>query len=222
LTFGKIDYINLLPFHIFLKKQPLHNSFKQSIAYKKSYPAKLNERLKKRQIDAAIVSSIASAHKNFKTINTGIVATKEVQSVLVKAGDYKQDPHSATSNLLAKILKVEGEVVIGDKALKLYLANPQDYTDLAKLWYEKHNLPFVFARLSVNRYYDFYNRIGKKFANQKIFIPYYILNKYAEERGVKAEEIKTYLKNLSYKIDAKASCGLKTFLRASRLFKITN
>ncbi|MDR1554546.1 MAG: menaquinone via futalosine step 1 [Campylobacteraceae bacterium] len=222
MTFGKIDYINLLPFHIFLKKQPLCNSFKQSIACKKSYPSKLNEKLKKRQIDAAFVSSIASAQKGLKTINAGIVATKEVQSVLVKAGSYKQDPHSATSNLLAKILKVEGEVVIGDRALKFYLENPQNYTDLAKLWHEKYNLPFVFARLSVNRYYDFYKRIGEKFANQKIFIPSYILNNYEEERGIKAKDIKTYLKNLSYKVDAKANYGLKTFLRASRLFKITN
>jgi chorismate dehydratase len=222
LIFGKIDYINLLPLHIFLKREPLCNSFKQSIAYKKSYPSKLNKRLRKRQIDAAFISSAASAQKGLKTINAGIVATKEVQSVLVKVGSYKQDPHSATSNLLAKILKVEGEVVIGDRALKLYLENPQNYVDLAKLWHKKHNLPFVFARLSVNRYYSFYKRVGEKFANQKIFIPYYILNKYSEERGVKAEDIKTYLKNLSYKIDTKASYGLKTFLRASRLFKITN
>ncbi|MDR0580005.1 MAG: menaquinone via futalosine step 1 [Campylobacteraceae bacterium] len=221
MIFGKIDYINLLPLHIFLKKQPLCNSFKQSIAYRKSYPSKLNEKLKKRQIDAAFISSIASAQKGFKTINAGIIATKEVQSVLVKVGSYKQDPHSATSNLLAKILKAEGEVVIGDKALKLYLKNPQDYVDLAKLWHEKYNLPFVFARLSVNKYYDFYKRIGEKFANQKVFIPFYILIKYTEERDVKAEEIKTYLKNLSYKIDTKANYSLKTFLRASRLFKMT-
>jgi chorismate dehydratase len=219
LTFGKIDYINLLPFHIFLKKQPLSNSFKQSISYKKSYPSKLNDRLKKRQIDAAFISSIASARRGFKTINTGIVATKEVQSVLVKVGSYKQDPHSATSNLLAKLLKVEGEVVIGDKALKLYLENPKDYIDLAKLWHEKHNLPFVFARLSVNRYYDFYKRIGERFAREKMFIPRYILNDYALNRGVGAEDINSYLKNLSYKIDAKAQRGLRVFLRAARLFK---
>jgi chorismate dehydratase len=219
LTFGKIDYINLLPFHIFLKKQSLTNSFKQSIAYKKSYPSKLNDRLKKRQIDAAFISSIASARRGFKTVNTGIVATKEVQSVLVKVGSYKQDPHSATSNLLAKLLKVEGEVVIGDKALKLYLENPKDYIDLAKLWHEKHHLPFVFARLSVNRYYDFYKRVGERFDRQKIFIPRYILNDYAQNRGVKADDINSYLKNLSYKIDAKADYGLRVFLRAARLFK---
>ncbi|MDR2342577.1 MAG: menaquinone via futalosine step 1 [Campylobacteraceae bacterium] len=222
MIFGKIDYINLLPLHIFLKKQPLCNSFKQSIAYKKSYPSKLNEKLKKRQIDAAFISSVASAQRGFKTINAGIVATKEVQSVLVKTGSYKQDPHSATSNLLAKILKVEGEVVIGDRALKLYLAHPQDYTDLAKLWYEKYNLPFVFARLSTNKHYNFYKCIGEKFANQKIFIPYYILNNYATQREIEAQDIKTYLKNLSYKIDAKANYSLKIFLRASRLFKATN
>jgi chorismate dehydratase len=220
MIFGKIDYINLLPFHVFLKRESLGNSFKQSIAYKKSYPSHLNKMLKNRKIDAAFISSVASDKKGLKTINAGIVASKEVQSVLVKIGSYKKDPHSETSNLLAKLLKVEGEVTIGDRALKLYLANPKDYVDLAMLWYENYNLPFVFARLSVNKYYSFYERIGKKFANQKVFIPQYILNDYSAKREVSANDIKTYLKNLSYKIDSKANRSLYVFLRAGRLLRL--
>ena len=219
LIFGKIDYINLLPFHIFLKKQSLQNSFKQSIAYKQSYPSHLNKMLKHRKIDAAFISSIASANKNFKTIKTGIVAKKSVQSVLVKPGSQKKDPHSATSNLLADILGLKGEVIIGDKALKAYLKNKNDYIDLAQIWNEKYNLPFVFARLSVNKDYSFYKKLGIKFSNQKIFIPRYILDDYAKKRDVKAENIVTYLQHLSYKIDKKAQTGLNLFLRKSRLYK---
>ncbi|MFV0482431.1 MAG: MqnA/MqnD/SBP family protein [Campylobacteraceae bacterium] len=219
MIFGKIDYINLLPFHIFLKKEPLRNNFKQSIAYKQSYPAHLNKMLKKGKIDAAFISSIASANKRFKTVNAGIVAKKEVQSVLVKKGVYKPDPHSETSNLLARVLKVNGEVVIGDRALREYIKNKDSFVDLAELWNKKYNLPFVFARLSTNKDFEFYKKIGTKFANQKIFIPMYILNDYAKKRGVKQSDIKNYLKHLSYKIDKKANKGLEIFLREARLNK---
>ncbi|MDR0468144.1 MAG: menaquinone via futalosine step 1 [Campylobacteraceae bacterium] len=219
MIFGKIDYINLLPFHIFLKKESLQNSFKQSIAYKQSYPSRLNKMLKNRKIDAAFISSIASANRNFKTIKAGIVAKKSVQSVIVKPGVSKKDPHSATSNILADILNLKGEVIIGDTALKAYLNNKESYIDLAKVWTEKYNLPFVFARLSVNKNYSFYKKIGTKFTNKKIFIPRYILNDYAEKRDVKTEDIIQYLKHLSYKIDKKAQAGLDLFLKKSRLKK---
>lgn len=220
MIFGKIDYINLLPFHIFLKKKPLQNSFKQSIAYKQSYPSHLNKMLKKRKIDAAFISSIASANRNFKTINAGIVAKKSVQSVLIRPGINKKDPHSATSNLLADVLNLNGEVIIGDRALKKYLKSKDEYIDLGKVWYETYKLPFVFARLSVNKDYSFYKKLGQKFANKKIFIPRYILNDYSQKRDIKAEDITIYLKHLSYKIDKKAQSGLNLFLRKSRLLKL--
>jgi chorismate dehydratase len=175
--------------------------------------------LKKRKIDAAFISSIASANKNFKTINAGIVAKKRVQSVIIKPGKNKKDPHSATSNLLADILNLKGEVIIGDNALKAYLKNKNDYIDLAEVWHEKYNLPFVFARLSVNKNYGFYKKIGTKFANKKLFIPRYILNDYAKKRDIKVDNIVTYLQHLSYKIDKKAQTGLNLFLRKSRLLK---
>lgn len=52
----------------------------------------------------------------------GICANKRVLSVLVeKNTSNAKDPSSATSNALAKVLKQDGKVIIGDKALKLYL-----------------------------------------------------------------------------------------------------
>ncbi|MDR0762656.1 MAG: menaquinone via futalosine step 1 [Campylobacteraceae bacterium] len=220
MIFGKIDYINMLPFHIFLKKSPLPNSFKQSIAYKKDYPAKLNEGLKKRRINAAYISSIASTHKSLRTINSGIVAKKAVKSVIIKKGTYMIDPHSATSNALAKVLGIEGKVTIGDNALKLYLKNPNEYIDMGMAWYKQEHLPFVFARLSTNSHYDFFKNIADKFKKQKIFIPQYILEDYAQKRSISKENIKEYLKLLTYDIDTKAKAGLNRFLRAARLLKL--
>ena len=145
MLFGKIDFINLLPFHIYLKRSPLQNAFKQSVGYKKGTPSALNYQLKRRKIDAAVISSIESTKRSYQTIDMGIVAKKEVTSVLVKQGIYQKDPASATSNALAKVLGIEGEVLIGDRALRAYLKDPESYIDLAKLWNEKTGLPFVFA-----------------------------------------------------------------------------
>ncbi|MDR1975911.1 MAG: menaquinone via futalosine step 1 [Campylobacteraceae bacterium] len=220
MTFGKIDYINLLPFHIFLKKASLSNSFKQSIAYKKGYPSKLNDALKSRQIDAAYISSIASTRKSFRTIKSGIVAKKAVKSVILKKGAYAQDIHSATSNVLAKVLGFNGKVTIGDSALKLYLENPNGYIDMGAAWYEKERLPFVFARLSVNKNHRFFKQIADKFKKQKIFIPQYILEDYSQKRGISKGDIKEYLKLITYDIDTKAQAGLDRFLRAARLKRL--
>jgi chorismate dehydratase len=210
----------MLPFHIFLKKSSLPNSFKQSIAYKKNYPAKLNEGLKKRRIDAAYISSIASVNRSLRTINSGIVAKKAVKSVIVKKGAYVKDPHSATSNILAKTLGINGQVTIGDNALKLYLENPNVYIDMGAAWYQKERLPFVFARLSVNKHYLFFKAIADKFKKQKIFIPQYILKDYARKRAISRDNIREYLKFITYNIDVKAQAGLDRFLRAARLLKL--
>ena len=51
MIFGKIDYINLLPLHIYLKKYPLPNGFKASMEHKKGVPSKLNKDLFYRRID---------------------------------------------------------------------------------------------------------------------------------------------------------------------------
>lgn len=219
MIFGKIDYINLLPFHIYLKQSSLTNSFKKSTEHKKSYPANINNKFRKRRVNAAFISSIESNRKAIKTLPLGIVAKKEVTSVLVKKNTTSSnDPHSATSNVLAKVLHVDGEVVIGDRALKLYLENPNDYIDLAKVWNDKYSLPFVFARLSVNRYFNTYKKLSDNFKNKNIKIPQYILKKYANEREIPPKEILKYLKLISYKIGQKETRGLKLFLRKGKRF----
>jgi len=85
-----------------------------------------------RRVDAAFISSIMA--KKSDHVNLGIIAKKEVKSVLVIASKkHKKDAESASSNLLANLLHVKGEVLIGDKALRYALVH-DDYIDLAKLW----------------------------------------------------------------------------------------
>ncbi len=216
MVFGKIDYINLLPFHIFLKKSSLQNAFKQACECKKAVPSAINKKFKKRSVDAAVISSIESQKKSIKTLPLGIVAQKHVRSVIVKRGVCKNDPASATSNVLANILGIEGEVFIGDRALKLYLQDATSYVDLAQVWHNRFGLPFVFARLSINKNYQFYKKLAKRFLQQPIKIPQYILKDYALKRDIKAKDIKEYLTLISYKIDKKEQRGLKLFLKKAR------
>ncbi|MDD3324859.1 MAG: menaquinone via futalosine step 1 [Sulfurospirillaceae bacterium] len=219
MIFGKIDYINLLPFHVFLKKSSLQSSFKQSCERKKSVPSDINRKFKKRAVDGAFISSIESQKKSIKPLSLGIVAKKNVKSVIVKEGISKKDPASATSNILARVLDVKGEVFIGDKALKLYIENPEDYIDLATKWNAKYKLPFVFARLCINNHHSFYSNLTKKFKKKSIKIPQYILKHYSIKRGIEPIEIKKYLSLISYNIGSKENKGLKLFFKKARFFK---
>lgn len=216
MIFGKIDYINLAPFHVYLKRHLKSAQLKQSIEYKKSYPSDLNEKLKRGRIDAAFISSIESRRGNFRCQNAGIVAKKEIRSVLVKKGGYKADSHSATSNALAKVLGIDGEVIIGDKALKLYCEDKNGYVDLAHLWYEKSQKPFVFARFCMVRHHKFYSALVKRFLKTEVKLPQYILHRYTKRSGIKCKDIKAYLKLVSYNIDTKSAKSLKLFLKESR------
>lgn len=216
MLFGKIDYINLAPFHVYLKRNIRSAGFKQSIEYKKSFPSDLNCKFKRRQIDAAFISSIESRRGNFRCLDAGIVATSEIRSVLVKKGSYKADSHSATSNALAKMLGVEGEVIIGDKALKRYHENPELYIDLAKEWYDRYQMPFVFARFCMVRNDKFYRKLVHKFLKTKVKIPQYILVRYAKRSDINPNDIREYLKLVSYNIDRKSARSLKLFLKESR------
>lgn len=217
MIFGKIDYINLLPFHVFLKTSSLQNSFKKTIEYKKGVPSALNKKLKLGKIDAAIISSVKSAKSNYKQLNLGIVANKCVKSVIVKKNTIaKQDKASETSNALAKLLQINGEVLIGDRALKEFLKSPDDFIDLAKIWHQKHHLPFVFARLCVRKNKTFYEKLAKAFLAKKVKIPRYILSHYATSRGISEEDILEYLKLISYPLHVKQKKALKIFLKGVR------
>lgn len=216
MVFGKIDYINLLPFHLFLKKSSLSNAFKQSCEHKKSYPSAINQKFKKRLVDAAFISSIESQKKSIKPLSLGIIAKKNVQSVIVKQGITQKDPASATSNILAQVLAIKGEVFIGDRALKLYLQNPEMYIDLAQEWHNRFGLPFVFARFCITKNYTFYQKLAKRFAKTPIKIPRYILENYALERDIPALEIKKYLCLISYTVGIKEKRGLNLFFKKAK------
>lgn len=216
MIFGKIDYINLLPFHIFLKRSSMGNAFKKTVLFNKGVPSLINSKFQKRQVTAAFISSIKSNKKNARTLPVGIVAKKNVKSVIIKNGISKDDPASATSNALSKILGLRGEVSIGDDALRKYIKNPDLYIDLAEKWTEKFHLPFVFAVFCVNKHFSIYKKLANNFRNKKIKVPQYILNDYADKRGIRAKEIKDYLKLISYKINKKEQSGLKLFLKKSR------
>ncbi|ARE81158.1 MULTISPECIES: MqnA/MqnD/SBP family protein [Campylobacter] len=218
MIFGKIDYINLLPLHIYLKKYPLPSGIKASFERKKGVPSRLNRALYKRQIDAAIISSIESVKTKYQNLNLGICANKQVLSVLVeKKTPNQKDSSSASSNALATILQQKGKVVIGDKALKLYLENKENFIDLCEVWHKKTNLPFVFARFSCTQKKALYKKILLPFAKKRIKIPSYILENYAKTREINKKDILFYLeKVIYYKLGKKEKKALAKFTKAVR------
>lgn len=161
----------------------------------------------------AFISSVTAKKANKTSV--GIVAKGEVQSVIALNGADRDDVESASSNALAKALGVHGTVMIGDKALKVYLGSPQKCTDLAKAWHDKYNLPFVFAILCYNGKTAQAQKIAKRFAGARIKIPQTILQKYADSRDISKNQILEYLKKISYKIDAKGWMAYRKFIRLS-------
>jgi len=211
MVFGKIEYLNLLPFHVFMKRFTKGSSAKMSMEYKRSVPAKINAAFHSRRVDAAFISSI-SALKS-KHVGLGIIAKKDVKSVLVVPGKVdKKDIESASSNALAKILDIHGEVIIGDKALRYALKN-NDYIDLAQEWYKRYKLPFVFALLCYHRDKKLYKKIERIFLKSSIKIPRYILQNAAKKTEIKEVDILEYLKLISYEVDVKAKKGLEKFYK---------
>jgi len=184
---------------------------KMSMNYKKGVPSKINKDFLSRKVDAAFISSITA--KQYKHVNLAIVAKKEVRSVLViPHADNVTDTASATSNVLARVLNVQGEVLIGDKALKYYLQN-KPKIDLAKEWNTKYNLPFVFALLCYHKDEKLYKQIQKNFLKQKIKIPQYILKQASVQTNISQRDILNYLEYISYHLDTKAKFGLKKFYK---------
>ncbi len=215
MIFAKIDFINLLPFHIFIKKNIQSSQLKASIEYKKSYPSAINKKFKKRVVDSAFISSIAS--RNEKSLDFGIVAKDEVLSVLLISGVQQDDYQSDTSNALAKVLNLKGKVIIGDKALNFYHEN-KDLTkiDLAKQWKEKYNLPFVFAVLCFNANKKALDKLTKNFNKKHIKIPQYILEKYSIRSNISKKHILEYLEKIHYKLEIKEKRSLKLFLKLTK------
>jgi len=211
MLFGSISYLNLLPFQVFLKKHITHNATKMSLNHRRDVPSAINKALKKRAINAAFISSIES--RKCQCTNLGIIAHKKVYSVLLLEGDNQPDPASATSNQLAKVLNLQGKVLIGDAALKHYLDGGEGI-DLAEAWHKETGLPFVFARLCYNKHGKSVEKLAKRFAQSKVKIPQYILKKEARKRGISTKELTWYLEHIYYEMDWKAKKSLKKFLSA--------
>jgi len=221
MIFAKIDFINLLPLHVFLKKNISSTQFKQIIEYKKSYPSVINKKFRQRKVDAAVISSIASRGVH-NSLDLGIVAKGAVTSVLVRPGSYKKDFQSDTSNALSKVLNIEGEVIIGDKALYAFHNSDEKFIDLATQWEKKYHLPFVFARLCVNKHTKDFQKLSRKFLQKKVVIPQYILEIYSQKSGLSKKQILEYLTKIHYKIGIKEKRSLKLFFKLIKENKNSN
>jgi chorismate dehydratase len=209
MLFGSISYLNLLPFQLFLKRYLKSDAAKKSFRYNRAVPSQINKALKRRAVNAAFISSIAS--KKCKCTDLGIIANQKVYSVLLLEGENKNDPASETSNRLSKVLGLQGRVLIGDAALKYYLEGGEGI-DLAEAWYEKTALPFVFARLCYNRHGRSVEKLANKFAHTNVRIPQYILKKEARQRGITAKQLSWYLEQIYYSMGFKEKRSLKKFL----------
>ena len=213
MLFGSISYLNLLPFQVFLKRTISNNASKMSFRYKRAVPSQINKALQRREVNAAFISSITSA--KCQCTDLGIIADKKVYSVLLLEGENEIDPASATSNQLARILNLQGKVLIGDAALKYYLKGGEGI-DLAEAWYEETGLPFVFARLCYNKHGKSIQKLARSFSHTKVKIPQYILKKEAKQRGITPKQLTWYLNHIHYKMDDKAKKSLKLFLKKSK------
>jgi len=180
-----------------------------SFNYKRAVPSQINAALKRKEVNAAFISSIESP-KSLCT-NLGIIAHKKVYSVLLLEGENEADPASATSNKLAKVLDLQGKVLIGDAALKHYLEGGEGI-DLAEVWHERTGLPFVFARLCYNKHSTSVQKLAKHFSQTNVKIPQYILKKEAKKREITPKQLTWYLGHIYYEMDWKAKRSLKLFL----------
>lgn len=194
-----------------MKKYAKSSQQSMSMHYNKGVPTEINNKFISRRVDAAFISSVNA--QKYKNIGLGIIANKEVYSVIVIPNvKDESDYESATSNVLASLLNINGRVLIGDKALK-YSLESNDYIDLVKVWEERYHLPFVFALLCYHKDQILYEKIQKSFLKQKVKIPQYILHKATENTGIAGKDILSYLKCISYELNYKSYKGLKKFYR---------
>ncbi|WP_300368347.1 MqnA/MqnD/SBP family protein [Hydrogenimonas sp.] len=215
MIFGKIEYLNLLPFHLFLKRHLRHSAEKKAWQKRGSVPADINRAFRARRIDAAVISSIKS--RGCRCTDFGIVANGEVQSVLLLPGDPKMDRASDTSNALAKVLGFRGEVIIGDRALRYFLEHPGEGIDLAAAWKARESLPFVFARLCAHPgYIRRINRLTARFFAHPQKIPYRILKEQAKRRGIEVHQLQDYLDRIHYRIGWREKRALQRFFRLAK------
>ena len=197
--------------------------------YKQDFPSNINRAFKAKTINASFVSSVEALKfvrfkkvgkhyyfqsKKGRVFGVGIVAKKHTNSVFCVSGSnsLQEDSKSATSNILAKILGINGKVMIGDDALKYYYANTNNsFVDLANEYNQKYSLPFVFAMFVANKEYALANRLSCSFFAHKSKIPYYIIKNTATKNSLNVYQIKDYLKLITYDIGHREVKSLKKF-----------
>ena len=211
MRFGRIDYLNLLPFHVFMKRYWRSSQQQMALRHGAGVPSKVNRAFRTRRIDAAFISSIEA--RRCRRSRLGIVAPREVQSVLLIPGEaMKADTASATSNALARVLGLQGEVLIGDRALAAY-AQGVEAVDLAGAWHERYGLPFVFAVLCSHGHAERMRRLERAFLRAPRRIPGYLLQKAAQRSGIPEKVIESYLGGIEYTVGPRAERSLRIFRR---------
>jgi chorismate dehydratase len=211
LHFGRIDYLNLLPFHVFMKRYLRLSRSQMMLRYGANVPSAINRAYRLRKIDAAFISSIRARRQ--KHLNLGIIADGAVQSVLLLPSDTPEtDAASETSNKLAAVLGLEGRVLIGDPSLRAYLEGVEAI-DLAAEWKARHGLPFVFALLCYQSNGAKMRKLGRAFERHPKKIPHYLLQRASKRSGVAPADILAYLEGIHYRLDHRAHRGLRKFWR---------
>ena len=119
--------------------------------------------------------------------------------------------------MLGKILSLNGEILIGDEALRQYIKDGGDkFYDMSEIWYQKTGLPFVFGLFCCNKNQNLYKKIINQFLKQKIKIPKYILNEYSKSRNIHPNMILWYLEHISYDIKNREKLALKKFISLAK------
>ena len=208
--FGSISYLNLLPFQVYMKRRSPSTQFAQMLRWRRAVPSVINRRFRQGHVHAAFISSIES--RRCRCTDLGIVADGAVHSVFVLPGEHATDPASASSNALAEVLGLQGQVIIGDAALRHRLSGGEGI-DLAQAWKERTGLPFVFARLCYNRQGKRIRELAKDFGSKEWKIPRYILEREAKKRQISPAQLRWYLSHIDYRIGWREKKGLKLFLK---------
>lgn len=211
MRFGRIEYLNLLPFHIFMKRYLRSSQSQMMFRHSGGVPSAVNRDYRLRRIDAAFISSIRARRE--KDLGLGIIADGEVQSVLLIPSDVPgTDSASETSNVLAAVLGLHGRVLIGDPALRAFLAGVEA-VDLAAAWKARYGLPFVFAVCAYQGGGAQMERMGRAFGRRRQKIPQYLLARAAKRTGVAPNDILEYLTHINYRLDHRARRSLNRFWR---------
>jgi chorismate dehydratase len=211
MRFGRIEYLNLLPFHVFMKRYVRSSQAQMMLRHGANVPSAINRAYRTGRVDAAFISSIRA--KKERHLGLGIIADGTVQSVLLIPSDTPAaDRASETSNALAAVLGLQGRVLIGDPALRAFHGGIEA-VDLAAAWKARYGLPFVFALLCYRGDAVQMRRLGRAFDRHPKKIPQYLLQKASERTGVTPRGIREYLTHIHYRMDHRSQRAVELFWR---------